>query len=242
MNIIVAVLTFMIGISSVVAQQVSMPANPAWLRHDDLTSLSVEKAKTIMEREGRVLSLDGLKELSPPAAKVLAGFNGEELNLMGLQALPAETAKALAVCKCDLGLNGLTTISDEALAPAPVEEDVAFFEKNYQKKITGVKPKGEYPDPDEFYSAIGQQLGIPEIAWKAAAKFGWKKEDGKQTFSILKGGPTANGGQGTWDVMFMWCMINPDTKKPDPATLQQLMMQIDYDGNIKFPEIPQGKR
>lgn len=134
---------------------------------------------------------------------------------------------------------------DAALAPpdAAVEEDVAFFEKKYQKKITGVKPKGEYPDPDEFYSAIGQQLGIPEIAWKAAAaKFGWKKDDGKQTFTILKGGPTANGGQGTWDVMFMRCMINPDTKKPDPATLQQVMVQIDYDGNIKFPEVPQGKK
>ena len=69
-------------------------------------------------------------------------------------------------------------------------EDVAFFEKKYRTKITGVKPKGEYADPDEFYSAIGQQLGIPEIAWNAAAeKFGWKKDDGKQTFTMLKGGP-----------------------------------------------------
>ena len=40
-----------------------------------------------------------------------------------------------------------------------VDEDVAFFEKKYQKKITGVKPKGEYSDPDQFYSAIGEAVG-----------------------------------------------------------------------------------
>ena len=128
-------------------------------------------------------------------------------------------------------------------AVVAVEEDVAFFEKKYQRKFTGVKPKSEYPDPDQFYSAIGQQLGIPELAWKAAAeKFGWKKDDGRNTFTMLKGGPTAGGGQGTWDVMFIRSKINPETKKPDPATLQQVMVQIDYDGNITFPEIPQGKR
>jgi hypothetical protein len=123
----------------------------------------------------------------------------------------------------------------------PAEEDVAFFEKKYQKKITGVKPKNEYSDPDQFYSAIGKQLGIPEIAWKAAAeKSGWKKDDGKHTFTMLKGGTTAGGGQGTWDVLFIRSTINPETKKPDPATMEQVMVQIDYDGNITFPEIPKG--
>jgi hypothetical protein len=126
---------------------------------------------------------------------------------------------------------------------APVDEDVAFFEKKYQKKITGVKPKGEYSDPDQFYSAIGEQLGIPEIAWQAAAeKFGWKKDDGKHTFTTLKGGPTAGGGQGTWDVMFMRYTINPETQKPDPATMEQVIVQLDYDGNVNFPEIPKGNR
>jgi hypothetical protein len=128
----------------------------------------------------------------------------------------------------------------EHQAQPAAEEDVAFFEKKYQKKITGVKPKGEYSDPDQFYSAIGKQLGIPEIAWQAAAeKFGWKKDDGKQTFTMLKGGPTAGGGQGTWDVMFMRYTINPQTQKPDPASMQQVMVQIDYDGNV---EIPKGNR
>jgi hypothetical protein len=119
------------------------------------------------------------------------------------------------------------------------EEDVAFFEKKYQKKITGVKAKEEYSDPDQFYSAIAEQLGIPEIAWEAAsAKFGWKKGDGMVTTTMVKGGPTAGGGQGTWDVMFIRSKINPETKRPDPASMEQVMVQIDYDGNIKFPEIP----
>ena len=125
---------------------------------------------------------------------------------------------------------------DSTEGTAPVE-DVPFFEKKYQKKITGVKPKGEYADPDEFYSAIGQQLGIPELAWKAAAeKYGWKKDDGRNTFTMLKGGPTSAGGQGTWDVMFIRSSINPETKKPDPASMEEVMVQIDYDGNIKMLE------
>jgi len=123
------------------------------------------------------------------------------------------------------------------------EEDVAFFEQKYQTKITGVKPKSEYADPDQFYSAIAVQLGIPEIAWEAAAsKFGWKKDDGKVTKSMVKGGPTAAGGQGTWDVMFIRFAVNPETKKPDPATMESKMVQLDYDGNIRFPEIPKENR
>ena len=64
---------------------------------------------------------------------------------------------------------------------------MAFFERKYQKKITGVKPKGEYSDPDQFYSAIAMQLGIPEIALRAAAeKYGWKKDDGKPAFRVTR--------------------------------------------------------
>ena len=91
------------------------------------------------------------------------------------------------------------------------------------RKIPGVKPKAEYSDPDQFYSAIAVQLGIPEIAWKAAAgSSGWKKDDGKNTSTMLKSGPTAGGGQGTWDVIFAmrYTTINPQTQKPDPATIE----------------------
>jgi hypothetical protein len=171
------------------------------------------------------------------------------------------TSLAFTVCACGLALFCPAGCSDKNSPPTAAtpptnqakpsgetpsmipEEDVAFFEKKYQKKITGVKPKSEYSDPDQFYSAIAAQLDIPAIAWKAAAeKFGWKKDDGKNTFTMLKGGPTAGGGQGTWDVMFMRYTINPQTQKPDPASMQQVMVQLDYDGNIKFPEIPKGNR
>jgi hypothetical protein len=237
---------------------------PGWLFLDGLTTLSADTAAALADYPGG-LNLDGLTTLSADTAKALAGLKGDALILNGLTTLSDEAAKALAGFRGKrLSLNGLTTLSDEAtkalarfkvhtrnkaepvqgVQPAArVEEDVAFFEKKYQKKITGVKPKGEYSDPDQFYSAIAKQLGIPEIAWKAAAeKFGWKKDEGKQTFTMLKGGPTAGGGQGTWDVMFIRSTINPETKKPDPATMEQVMVQLDYDGNIKFPEIPKGNR
>ena len=175
--------------------------------------------------------------------------------------LKPSTSLAFTVCACGLALLFTSGCSDKTPPPAaatpptnqaktPVEsqkliqeEDVAFFEKKYQKKITGVKPKAEYADPDQFYSVIAEQLGIPEIAWEAAAKkYGWKKEDGQVTKTMVKGGPTAGGGQGTWDVMFIRFAVDPDTKKPDPATMESKMVQLDYEGGVKFPEMPKGSR
>jgi hypothetical protein len=111
-----AVLLATVALPPALRAETPAPDSPApdWLRHDNLATLSVEEAKGIMAREGRVLSLDGLQELSPDVAKVLAGFKGEELDLMGLKTLSAEAAKALAGGNCDLGLNGLASISDEA--------------------------------------------------------------------------------------------------------------------------------
>lgn len=37
-------------------------------------------------------------------------------------------------------------------------------------------------------------------------------------------------------------MINPETKRPDPASVEQVMVQIDYDGNITFPKIAKSKQ
>ncbi|HOC01403.1 MAG TPA: hypothetical protein PKM43_21970, partial [Verrucomicrobiota bacterium] len=83
------------------------------------------------------------------------------------------TSLAFILCACGLALTYTSGCSDktpppkatepptnQAITPAETqeqspEEDVAFFEQKYQKKITGVKPKGEYSDPDQFYSAIG---------------------------------------------------------------------------------------
>lgn len=81
-------------------------------------------------------------------------------------------------------------------------------------------------------------MGIPGIALEAAAvKFGWKEGDGKFTKAMVKGGPTAEGGQGTWGVMIIRFAVNPETKKPDPATFENKMVEIDYDGGIKFPDL-----
>jgi beta-lactamase regulating signal transducer with metallopeptidase domain len=154
-----------------------------------------------------------------------------EGNRAAYDAMYLEVLQALAGRKKEL---------ESKMQPAArEEEDLAFFEKKYKKKFTEVKPKSEYPDPDQFYSAIAKELGISEIAWKAAAeKFGWKKEDGRNTFAMLKGGPTSEGGEGTWDVFFIRSMINPETKRPDPATIERVMVQIDYDGKISFQKIP----
>jgi hypothetical protein len=38
--------------------------------------------------------------------------------------------------------------------------------------------------------------------------------------------------------MFIRSTINPATNKPDPATMQQLMVRIDYDGKVTFPMDP----
>ena len=115
-------------------------------------------------------------------------------------------------------------------------EDVAFFEKRYQTKISGVKPIQEYDDPDKFYSAIAKQLGIPELAMEAAAqKFGRRKDDGKASQAIVKRAP------GQWQVMLLRFAISPDTKKPDPTTMQMKAVVIDDDKKVIFPEMKEKK-
>lgn len=77
-------------------------------------------------------------------------------------------------------------------------EDAVFFEQRYQTRITGVKPIEEYDDPDTFYSEIAKQLGIPKIAYEAAAaEFGWKPDDAMLTQA--KVGRT----RGQWQVMIV---------------------------------------
>ena len=115
-------------------------------------------------------------------------------------------------------------------------EDVAFYEKKYQTKISGVKPIQEYDDPDKFYSAIARQLGIPELAMEAAArKFGWKKDDGKRSGAIVGRTP------GQWQVMISRIAISPATKRPDPATIEVKMVCIDDDKKVTFPEMKEKK-
>jgi hypothetical protein len=126
----------------------------------------------------------------------------------------------------------------EALAVVPVEEDLAFFEKKYGMKIDGVKPKEEYEDPDQFYAAIAEVLGIPERAREAAAKeFGWRETGGKKMMVMVKGGPVAGQSEGCWDVMLLRYAEDTKTGKPDPASMEQRMVQIGYDGAVRFPRV-----
>jgi hypothetical protein len=116
-------------------------------------------------------------------------------------------------------------------ARATGDEDVAFFEKTYGKKIEGVKPIGEYDDPDTYYSEIAKQLGIPKIAFDAAAKqFAWAEGDGKESKAVVKRIP------GQWQVMIMRFKINPNTGKPDAKSIEVKSMTLDDKGKATFPE------
>ena len=52
----------------------------------------------------------------------------------------------------------------------PKRGTVQFYEKLYKTKINGVKPIGEYSDPDQFFAAIARQVGIPKLAFEAVEK------------------------------------------------------------------------
>jgi len=58
----------------------------------------------------------------------------------------------------------------ESLKPSEDRKRVEFFEKLYGTKIMGIKPIGEYDDPDTFYSEIAKQVGIPEMVYEAVEK------------------------------------------------------------------------
>ena len=126
-----------------------------------------------------------------------------------------------------------------ATAPeTPQKEDLAFFEKKYGTTIDGVKPLEEYDDPDQFYAAIGEALGIPAAARAAAAaKFGWKDGDGREVRTMVKGGPVAGQREGCWDVMIFRWSRDPKSGQPDRASMEQRLVQISYDGRIRFPEV-----
>jgi beta-lactamase regulating signal transducer with metallopeptidase domain len=112
-------------------------------------------------------------------------------------------------------------------------EDVAFFEKAYGKKTAGMKPIGEYDDPDTYYSEIAKQLGIPKIAFDAAAKqFGWVDGDGMKSKVVVKRIP------GQWQVMVMRFKLNPNTGKTDAKSIELKYMNLDDDGKVTFPQQP----
>jgi hypothetical protein len=120
--------------------------------------------------------------------------------------------------------------------PAPgaaATEDVAFFEKKYATKIVGVKPIGEYDDPDTFYTEIARRLGIQKLAQAAAAKeFGWAADDGQLSRAVVKRAP------GQWQVMIVRFPKKAEDGKPDIKSFKTHMVTLDDDGKASFPPEP----
>jgi hypothetical protein len=126
-----------------------------------------------------------------------------------------------------------------AADPSSDRTKVEFFEKLYKTKIVGVKLLEEYPDPDQFYSAIAKQVGIPEVTYKAVEeKYGWKNDEKNFLALMIKGG----GSSDDWGVMvtkFPIGLKNAKSKEEAKKLLKDMEMKmvvIGYDGKISFPE------
>ena len=121
---------------------------------------------------------------------------------------------------------------------------VEFFEKLYKTKIVGVKLLEEYPDPDQFYSAIAKQVGIPEMTYKAVKeKYGWKNDEKNFLALMIKGG----GSSDDWGVMVTKFPMGLKTAKNKEEKMKLLkkmemkMVVIGYNGKISFPEKKKSK-
>ena len=141
----------------------------------------------------------------------------------------------------------------ESLKPSEDRKKVEFFEKLYDTKINGIKPYGEYDDPDTFYSEIAKQVGIPEIVYEAVEKkLGWKNDEENFLMLMIKGG----GDNGAWGVLvtkFPSALnaLNGDiedakTKEEKKKfiseriellkKMEMKMVVVGYDGKISFPK------
>ena len=130
---------------------------------------------------------------------------------------------------------------------------VEFFEKLYDTKIEGLKLLEEYSDPDQFYSAIAKQVGIPEVVHKAVEeKYGWKNDDENFLILMIKGG----GDNDAWGVMVtkVPSALNAlngnveDAKSEEEKKkfvseridllkkMEIKMVVVGYDGKISFPK------
>ena len=82
-----------------------------------LTELSAETAKCLLQWGGRDMYLNALRHLPPAVAKILAQWSGESLSLNSLTELPDESAKYIAQWPGKhLSLNGLVQLSPQATA------------------------------------------------------------------------------------------------------------------------------
>ena len=137
--------------------------------------------------------------------------------------------------------------------PSTDRSKVEFFEKLCDTKIEGVKLLEEYSAPDQFYSAIAKQVGIPEVAHKAVEeKYGWKNDDENFLMMMIKGG----GDNDAWGVVVtkVPSALNAlngnieDAKSEEEKKkfvseridllkkMEMQMVVVEYDGKISFPK------
>ena len=119
---------------------------------------------------------------------------------------------------------------------------IEFFEKLYNTKIEGVKLFEEYPDPDQFYSAIARQIWIPEIVYDAVKKkYGWQQNGDFFLSLMIKGG----GSSDDWGVImtkFPTALkeIGPNATREEKMNLlkdmEMKMVVVGFDGEVSFPD------
>jgi len=128
----------------------------------------------------------------------------------------------------------------------PRTRDVQFYGKHYNVQIKGVKPIEEYSDPDQYFTAIARQVGIPQLAFKAVEeKFGWKQSEEFHLNAMVKGSSIEDD----WGVMVVRFskkvaeQIRKDkaagkltSKEIAKNAMEMKFVVIDYDGNISFPQ------
>lgn len=113
-------------------------------------------------------------------------------------------------------------------------EDIAFFEKTYKTRITGVRPIKEYPEPDMFYTAIADQLDIPGKALAAAKERGWKEA----TEKIQKTDIKRLSAPPRWQVTLLQIKLDRETKRVDPESTELMRFELDDEGKAQHIELP----
>jgi len=147
---------------------------------DQITTLTVEQAKTLArDKSGRLL-LNGLTSLSPEVATELARQEGW-LSLNGLSGLSDEAAEALGQHKGYLHLDGLKTISD------PAAQSLARH--NGELSLNGLTSIS-----DEAGKALGQHRGgrlslkgLTTLSGEVAKAFAQRKGGGPTYQTVLSG-------------------------------------------------------
>ncbi|MGI9242948.1 MAG: hypothetical protein ACR2RV_19270 [Verrucomicrobiales bacterium] len=113
------------------------------------------------------------------------------------------------------------------------EEDIAYFEKTYGTKITGVRAIEKYPHADQFYTAIAQQLGISEKALKAVKAKGWKEDPEKIQKTDIKRLPDTT----RWQVTFHQIRLDRKTNSVERRASEVVRVELDDEGKAHHVDL-----